>query len=112
MLAYGDLKSIVDSLRYKPGWELEVYETEFQGIWFAVSAEVDDSYNPGTPTDLRIKSPIPYMKDMDEFLRWIRWRLEVIEVHECHEWLRWIGINSGPIFDPHGERADEPAWPQ
>lgn len=108
MLAYGDLKSIVDSIRYKPGWTLEVYETPFQGVWFAASAQVDDSYNEGEITDLRIKSPIPPMQHSDEFLCWLRWRLETIEIHECHEWLRWVGTNSRPIFDPHSDEADEP----
>lgn len=98
---------MVGLLVYKPGWTITVYETEFQGIWLAVAAEVEDSYHPGDSVPLRIKSPIPPMRSNADFLNWLRWRLERIEVHECHEWLR-LKDDGKPLFDPHAEGADEP----
>lgn len=102
-----DLEDILDTIIYRPGWDLEVYETETQGLWFAVTAEVADSYNPtGPDVELRIKSPLPPFETDKEFLRWVRWRLESIEVHECHEWLRWADGGEA-IWNPHAQGADE-----
>lgn len=106
-LSVREMESILDSVQYREGWELEVYATEFQGDWLAVKAVVDDTYHPGQQIELRIKSPLPPMSSEGAFLTWLRWRLEVIEVHECHENLRWKSSGK-PIYDPHGDGADEP----
>lgn len=105
------LKDTLDLIEYRPGWEFEVYETEAQGIWLAITAVVPDSYNPeGDNVTLRIKSPLPPFETTCDFLDWLRWRLERIEVHECHEWLRWNRTGKA-IWNPHEDGADEP-WPR
>lgn len=113
-IGFAEMRTFLGTVVYKPGWNFEVYETRAQGIWVAITAEVEDSYHPGQSVPLRIKSPVPPMKSTDEFLDWLRWRLERIEVHECHEWFRWVGTVHGeremvPFFDPHADGADEPA---
>lgn len=106
-LNLSQLQDINRTVRTRDGWEMDVYETAHQGIWWRLTAEVDDSYNPGQKTTLRVKSPLPPMHSMSEFLEWVLWRLERIYIHECHEELRWVDSGK-PIFDPHGEDADEP----
>lgn len=102
-----DLRRIqhqLDYIEYKPGWKLEVYETEAQGLWIAISAELENSYEPGTTVPICVRSPLPPFKDGYELLVWVRQRLERIEVHECHEWLRDVRTHK-PFFDPHDEKA-------
>lgn len=109
MLSPTDIRALVDGIEYRPGWTFEVYETEAQGWWIAINAEVQDAYEPTRDVPLRIKSPLPPFRHDLDFLAWLRWRVERIEVHECHEWLRWKD-NHKPIWDPHQDGADEPRW--
>lgn len=105
-LSLAELATFLRAIQYRPNWAFEVYETATQGLWLAITAGVEDSFNPGSWTTLRIKSPLPPFDTYEEFLRWLRWRLERIEVHECHEWLRWE--DGKAVFDPHADGADEP----
>lgn len=105
-LQLNELRSILDRVQYKPGWEMSVYDTEFQDLYWSVQARVENSYQPGEYVDLRIKSALPPFYSEREFIYWLRWRLAGIEVHECHEWFRWT--NGKAVFDPHREGVDEP----
>lgn len=107
-LSLPQLQSALGVLAYRPDWDLSVYETRAQGVFFAVVAELENSYEPGTQTVVRIKSPVPPMASVEAFYEWLRFRLEVIERHECHEWLRFRHTGK-PLFDPHAEGSDEPS---
>lgn len=102
-----ELRAILKDVQYKPGWHMEVYDTEHQGIYWAVQVDIENSYHPGETVTLRIKSALPPMQTTGDFYRWLLWRLQGIEGHECAEWLR--DRNGKAIFDPHAEGADEPA---
>lgn len=109
MLSTQEMQKMMESIVYRPGWKIEVYETPFQGPCLAVSARVDNSYDPlGPMVDLRIKTLLPPFDGMEDFLRFLRWRLAQIAVHESDEWLRW-DASGRPVFDPHEESATEPA---
>lgn len=107
-LSLSEIQTILDEVQYKPGWEIDAYETLAQGPFLRIRASLEDSYNPGGYVDLSIESQIPsvLLSNKEDFLTWLRWRLEIIEVHECHEWLRWS--DGRPVFDPHGEGATKP----
>jgi hypothetical protein len=104
-LTRSDVEDILTSVTYKPGWTFELYDTEAQGTWLCVHADVENSYHPGETVPLHIRSPLPPCADEDAFLAWLRWRLERIEIHECHEWLKRDGK---PMWDPHADGADQP----
>lgn len=101
-----ELREDLSLIRYWPGWTIEVYETEFQGLWVVIEAQVPDAYHEGETVTLRIKSALPPQRSREQFYHWLRWRLERIAMHEVHEGLQWK--DGGPIFDPHKEGADEP----
>lgn len=104
-----DAKFIIDEVSrmdWRPGWKLEAYMTEHQGLWFRASGMVDDAFVEGERVVLDIKSPIPPMRDSRQLADWVLWRLERIDVHECQEWFR---VGGEQWFDPHAPGADEPA---
>jgi hypothetical protein len=104
-LSTQNMQDLLAEVEYMPGWKIEVYDTEWQGPCLAIQARVEDSYNPGEMTDLRVKSFLPPFEVPIEFYRYLRWRLARIAVHESDEWLRARGK---PLFDPHHVDADEP----
>lgn len=102
MLSTAEITERVRQYRYRPGWFLTVVETGFEDPWLRVLATgVMNSYDPQSPIDLGINSPIPPMETVDQLDRWIVWRLQRIESHEAREWLQ---VDGRPLFDPHRER--------
>lgn len=85
---------------YRPGWRLIVHDDEFEGSCLWVIAELDNSYQSGSPVQVRVRSLIPPMAGRPEFERWLWWRLSMIEIHESREWFQRDGK---PVFDPHAE---------
>lgn len=104
LLTKEQLENEVAHLSYKPGWELEIYETPAQGVWLAVHTRQEDAYG-GDKVDLCIESQLPPFRTLEQFREYLRWRLEVIEIHECHEWLKRDGK---AMYDPHDESAWKP----
>lgn len=99
MLSVTDLKDAVSTIRYKPDYHIFVTELdEYQGPYFVVNVEKTDSNNPNESVVLDIRSPIPPMRDYEDFYRWVGWRLKMIEIHEMMEFYR---IDGKPYIDPH-----------
>jgi hypothetical protein len=69
---------------------------------FRVVAKVDNAYNPGETTELRINPRMPPIPSIDYLMAWVQWRLIQIEIHEAREWLR---VDGGIVFDPHDPTA-------
>lgn len=104
MLDFKALQEIASHWSIQPGWKFEIYQTQFQGPWIAITAKVPNAYNPEETVDLRIKSPLPPMKDEEAFQTWMQWRLRGIANHEVDEWFQKDGK---AIFDPHADGVDE-----
>jgi hypothetical protein len=114
-----DLATVQDILArraYRPGWTLTAYVGDTtRAIIVQITAEVEDSYNPGStvPLDIRYPVPAPALASELDLDKWLAWRLGMIELHESAEWYRKPGRNFPfvPVFNPHADGADRDQWP-
>lgn len=100
------IQQIEDELKkitYRDGWKFSVYEGAFEGQHMTIEATVPDSVELGKTVDLRIETPIPPLKTIEDFHLWLIKRLIRIESHEAREWFKVNGI---PIFYPHMKDAE------
>lgn len=98
MLTFEELDAELAHYTYRPGWMLTLWQDRYEGTYLYIVAEVENSYNPGTQVQLRIKTWVPIMDTKKQFCEWLFWRLRLIEVHECMEWFKRRDV---PVFDPH-----------
>ena len=115
-LTVGEVAEILSHRAYRPGWTFQAYVGETtQAIILRIFAKVEDTYHPGSLTDLDIRSPVPRPALEDElaFDKWLAWRLQQAEVHESQEWYRKPGRDWPwvPVFNPHADGADRDQWP-
>jgi hypothetical protein len=115
-----DLAAVQEHLArraYRPGWSLEAYRGDTTGlVHIEITAEVENSYAPGSMVPLHIVSPVPpyALKDALALDKWISWRLQTVEIHESQEWYRRAsrdGERMVPVFNPHADGADRDRWP-
>jgi hypothetical protein len=98
MLSAAEVRDVVETLTYRPGWAMSLYLDPHEGLHVAIEAEVDDAYHPGQMIHLDIHSALPPFADEDAVEQWMLWRLERIGSHEVREWLRRDGRI---VSDPH-----------
>lgn len=101
---------IVDSLAYKPGWVMDVVDTE-NGPMLRLSARAIDSIEyirsgrqvPTRITSIRVLAPYyAHARDRDGVVRVIRDMLIEQELHELDEFLR--DAKTGQlVHDPHAD---------
>jgi hypothetical protein len=90
-LTHDELVDHIARFTYRPGWQLSIFADPWEGPVFRVVAKVDNAYNPGETTELRINSQMPPISSADYLMAWVQWRLIQIESHEAREWLRIDG---------------------
>ena len=90
-------------LTYKPGFTLEVRDGRWEGQHFVINGPVPNAYRPDEQTNLDIHSPLPPMRTLSDYERWIGWRLGRVEHHEMREWFKRDGK---PIWDPHAPYSE------
>lgn len=103
-LTIDQLRAALTHVTYRPGWRFDLYEHQWEGVWLAVTADLDDAYRPGEMVTVCVRSAVPPIPTAAYFLEWLAWRLWRIESHECREWLR---IDGAPIHDPHSAEAND-----
>jgi hypothetical protein len=84
-LTHDELVDHVARFTYRPGWQLSIFANPWEGPVFRVVAKVEDAYNPGETTELRINSRMPPIPSVDYLAAWVQWRLIQIESHEARE---------------------------
>lgn len=106
-LSADQITALVARMSYRPGWALSVFIDPWEGPVFRVVADVDNAYDPGQRTELRINSRIPPCRDAAALFDWVCWRLCQIEIHEAREFFRFDGAM---LYDPHDpvEPMDRP----
>jgi hypothetical protein len=103
MLTIQQIQDELNKITYKDGWFFEARQGAFEGHHLTITATLPDSVNLGQNVDLKIETPIPPYRSIEDFHLWLVYRLIRIESHEAREWLKVKGI---PIFYPHMEGAD------
>lgn len=104
MLTTTELQSLVEQVKYKPGWTFRVYDGRHEGQHLVIRTVVQDAYDLDKNVELDVHSMLPPMETEEQFFNWILWRLKRIECHECREFFQV----KGKIFDdPHQENADQ-----
>lgn len=83
---------------YRPGWMLRTFVDPWEGVCLYVVADLPDSYKPAEQTQMRIRTAIPPIPDVEYLGWWLLWRVSLIEIHEAREWLKRDGK---PLSDPH-----------
>lgn len=100
------VKELLERFTYKPGWVFHAMKHDHEGDWISIEVTLENSYEPGTTTDIRVNSPVPPYASNHDFYEWLMWRLERFESHECREWFKVDGL----VFsDPH-EQIDHQLW--
>jgi hypothetical protein len=99
-----DVRSVLAQVTYRPGWEFRIAEDPYEGLAVWVVAPVENSYQPGTTTDLGIETfvPLASLAGPEQFLEWLLARLVRLETHEAMEWFK---VNGKPFRDPHAART-------
>jgi hypothetical protein len=103
MLTIDDITDELTHLTYKPGWKLIAYQSQHEGIWLSILAEVPDAAWPTRTTVLNIRTAIPPIPSREYLREWLLWRILRVESHECREFLRHDGQ---PLDDPHRPDAN------
>lgn len=101
-LSFEQLEDRLASFSYKPGWTMELHESEsYAGSFLMISFEAEDAYRPGRRTIIGIRSalpPIEFFRCHEMLDQWLLSRVIQAENHEAKEWLKCDGVM---IFDPH-----------
>jgi hypothetical protein len=128
MLTLAQVQAQLALRRYRPGWEFRAYLGDTTGqVHIQISAQVENSYVPGTDVPLDIRWMVPPHALADELAldKAMSWRLQQIEIHESQEWYRkpgqpgpvevggltMTGTRLVPVFNPHRDGADRDEWP-
>jgi hypothetical protein len=103
MLTTDEIRGWLARVTYKPGWFFTVYDGEWEGQHFVITALVPDAYNPGATTVLDVHSALPPIPNQEYLWHWITWRVGRVESHEMREFLR---VEGDAIHDPHAPNAE------
>lgn len=102
-LSHEELDAELALYKYKPGWKLTLWWDDLHANSFLyIVAKVEDAFDIGNMTELRIIAWVPPMESSQEFQRWLFWRLRECEIHECMEWFQ-LRKDAKPVYDPHAE---------
>lgn len=104
MLTIDALRSALKRVTYRPGWRFILYQSEHEGIWMSVKAEVPDAANPSKTTVVNVRTAVPPIPHEAYFWTWLAYRLKRIESHESREYLK---VDGKPLDDPHALDANE-----
>src|SRR4051794_35643959 len=85
VLTLPELQHLLERFTFKD-WELHLYQSRWEGIWLCVTADLDNSYSPGDPVTVKIRSAVPPMPHGRAFYEWLVWRLTRVAIHEVLEW--------------------------
>jgi hypothetical protein len=101
-LSTDELTLLLDDVKYKDGWQINVYEG-VHGQMLRVFYVTQDSYDhtKSWPNDLRV--PLPPFRNAWQFFDFLAWRLKRQEIHESQE---FFFVEGKPYDDPHAEYAD------
>lgn len=99
------VKTFLEGVTYKKGWEFEVYDNPFDGIYIQIRTEVPNAYyveggdSPKT-VPLRINSPVPTvaLESYRHLGDWLLWRIIRVETHEAMEFFK---VDGYMLYDPH-----------
>src|SRR5688500_9957376 len=105
-LTYEDYAELIQHVKYKPGWNIIVFQDPYEGPCLYLHAEVVDGYDHTKTVPLRIRSNIPHHTDSGQFYKWLQWRLIQVEIHECREYFH---VDGKPLSDPHDVIEPYPA---
>lgn len=99
-----EVRAVLAEVTYRPGWRFVLADDPYEGPAVWVLAEVENSYQPGTTTDLGIETfvPLAALAGREEFLEWLLNRCIRLESHEAREWFK---VGGKPFRDPHAARA-------
>jgi hypothetical protein len=107
------LRSLVDSLEYKPGWEFALAfrhgETEDapDNLQFLVMSQTTDSFDFKN-TNYRVRHTFlvpPTTWNRNNWAAWLFDRISDIETHEAGEFFRIKGVRE---FAPHHSNGEDP----
>lgn len=124
-LSWADVRSIIDSVTYKPGWSISMVASNtredgarsFESPYMLnIQARVHDSRqaDPHDPQRASVgiawSEEIPYavLHTSDEVLSHIRHVIDGLERHERDEWFAVDGVL---VKDPHGGSQPVPVTP-
>lgn len=95
-----ELAKIVETIEYKPGWKFGVQPFSYcrNETELIISADLEDTYNPGSKVLVAEKSIFPNFLTPSEVARFIYRCILDLERHETEEWFRVDGVR---IYDPH-----------
>lgn len=100
-LTFEEIDTVLRKITYKPGWKLSWELMRTYSVVLMISADIEDSFNPGQMGKIGFREPLPRCQSIanrDHLLQLVRAVLGKIELHERDEWLKIDGI---VIFDPH-----------
>lgn len=104
MLTIDALRAALKRVTYRPGWRMVLYQSQHEGVWMSVKAELDDPNSPGKTTMLNVRTAVPPIPHEQYFFQWLAYRIGRIESHEAREMLR---IDGQKFDDPHAPDANE-----
>lgn len=102
-LQMDEMRAALSEVTFMDTWEFELYLGTHEGVVLRITAMVPNAYNPAQLQELDIRTYVPPMDTVSQFLHWVLWRVERIMVHEAREWLKY---KQRPICDPHRPGAD------
>ena len=105
-----DLRLLVNSLEYRPGWEFGLYDSDrgqgCAGLTLDILTSTVDTYDPDSSRSYGAhhKMPVPAVNwDRNGWTNWLYEMCLAVETHECREFFR---IDGKRVFAPrHGFRA-------
>lgn len=101
-MRFDELKEILKTISYKPGWGFHLYKETDDLCTFRISWAAK---NCGSPEDDIVITnskmfKLEEMKSEKKFLSFVEERIFAAEEHEFREWFKYKSVQ---IYDPHPE---------
>lgn len=98
-LTNSEVRAILATLSYKPGWEWQVdLDSEF-GPRALFTVPITDTYT-GKKCVFIHSANVPWFYSKERVIQWFRWQILEMEQHEMDEWIKEDG-DPEPVFNPH-----------
>ena len=99
VLTRDEIRDIVASISYKPGFKIELTKIDAHSCEFDVQMQVKDTYKPGnTIVHSTHCFSLGYFGRKEHLIEFIRHAITTLELHERDEWFK---VDGKLLNDPH-----------